>query len=160
MNRRAAALAILFASTLVGCDLGTKEVARRGLVGSPIRVVDGLFDLRYTENRDVAFSALRLIPESVRRPLVLSLQAAVAAAIVFLLARRKFQGTLEQLGLLLVLGGAVGNLVDRGLRGYVVDFLHLHGWPIFNLADVYIVVGVGLLVVQGLRRGPPRDATG
>lgn len=158
MNQRAALLAVLFASTLVGCDLGTKEVARRELPGQPVSVVAGLFDLRYAENRDVAFSALRLIPENVRRPLVLSLQAVVAGAIIFLLARRRHQGTLEQLGLLLVLGGAVGNLVDRGLRGYVVDFLHLHGWPIFNLADVYLVVGVGLLVVQGLRR--PRDATG
>jgi len=160
MSRRAALLALLFASTLVGCDLGTKEVARRGLLGRPVPVVAGFFDLRYTENRDVAFSAMRLIPENVRRPLVLSLQAIVAVAIIFLLARRKFHGALEQLGLLLVLGGAVGNLVDRGLRGYVVDFLHLHGWPVFNLADVYVVIGVGLLVVQGLRRGPPRDAAG
>jgi signal peptidase II len=60
-------------------------------------------------------------------------------------------------GLALVMGGAVGNLVDRALRGHVVDFIHVSGWPVFNVADVAIVAG-GLLVV--LARGHSRGEMG
>lgn len=57
-----------------------------------------------------------------------------------------------KLALALQLGGALGNLVDRVRFGYVVDFLDFHIWPVFNLADVAIVVGVGLLCWQLCRR--------
>jgi signal peptidase II len=63
-------------------------------------------------------------------------------------------------GLGLVLAGAVGNLTDRMIRGprfsgEVVDFIDLHVWPVFNLADSAIVVGAAILLVHGLRRHEP-----
>jgi signal peptidase II len=131
MQARVLLLSCLCVLGLVGCDLGSKQLAHSQLRRqAPVRVVAGVFDLRYTENRDVGFNALRAIPEKIRRPLVL------------------------------VLGGAIGNLADRALRGYVVDFLHLHGWPVFNLADVYLVAGTALLVVLGIRpRKTPQGPT-
>ena len=48
----------------------------------------------------------------------------------------------------LILGGAVGNLIDRGLYGYVVDFIDFHWWPVFNLADSAITIGITLLALS------------
>jgi len=53
--------------------------------------------------------------------------------------------------LALVLAGALGNLMDRLMRGYVVDFFYLHHWPVFNVADIWIALGVGLLGLSAMR---------
>ena len=70
---------------------------------------------------------------------------------------------LLSLGLALVLGGAVGNLIDRLRLGYVIDFIHLHyrdfHWPVFNVADIAITVGVGLVLLT-LFRAPPAPEEG
>lgn len=60
-----------------------------------------------------------------------------------------------QAGWAFILGGAFGNLADRILRGYVVDFIHLKGWPIFNVADIAVVVGFGLMFLARVRRRRP-----
>ena len=79
--------------------------------------------------------------------------------------RRRGQVTLEVAGYVLVLGGALGNLIDRLARGYVVDFIHVHHWPVWNVADAWVVLGVGALLLAGLRATAPpgsggsRDAT-
>lgn len=57
----------------------------------------------------------------------------------------------------LVVGGALGNLVDRIARGYVIDFIHVHGWPVFNVADIAVVAGMGLIALAQLAR-PRRPA--
>ena len=59
-----------------------------------------------------------------------------------------------RVGLALVLAGALGNYADRLLRGYVVDFIHVTHWPVFNIADVLLTVGGALVLLQGLRRQP------
>ena len=70
----------------------------------------------------------------------------------------------ERLAYAFILGGALGNGVDRALRGYVVDFLDFHDrgwhWPAFNVADIAIVCGAGLLIFSAFRRPPqaPREA--
>jgi lipoprotein signal peptidase len=62
------------------------------------------------------------------------------------LIRRRAELSPTTAGLALVAGGAAGNLLDRAVRGYVVDFIHVHGWPIFNVADVAIAAGAILLL--------------
>jgi signal peptidase II len=154
-------VALVLSAALAGCDLGTKHLAQTELrAAAPRPLVSGLLDLRYTENRDVAFNTLRWIPEGVRRPLLLAVNLCAMAAIIFLLVRDKARSTAERLGLLLVLGGAIGNFADRGLRGYVIDFIHLHGWPIFNLADIYLCLGAGLLLVESFRHARRARSTG
>ena len=76
----------------------------------------------------------------------------VGVLISFLLARalpRMAKGhPVPALAYALILGGAVGNLIDRGLYGYVVDFIDFHWWPVFNLADSAITIGITLLALS------------
>ncbi|HFD11728.1 MAG TPA: lipoprotein signal peptidase [Crenotrichaceae bacterium] len=82
--------------------------------------------------------------------IVLSLLASIA--IMIWIYRLPKQRRLEALGLSLVLGGAVGNLVDRVLLGYVVDFIDVYyrswHWPVFNVADSAITVGVAVMIID------------
>ena len=174
------ALLILFTVGLFGCDYATKSAAKATLEGTDgiavaPDVLRGAVELRYVENEDIAFSVLRRlgIPRS---PELLATLAAVALAIIIgaaIVARRKAARTevagdagraatetsadepgllLSRAGLALIVSGALGNLVDRLVRGYVVDFIHVKGWPVFNVADIAVVVGVGLIGLAHLRR--------
>jgi signal peptidase II len=131
---------------MVGCDHATKLAASAALRDRTVDVVPGVLDLQYTENHDVAFSLLRsaAIPG---RPTVLLLLAAIGCLFVAFVwwRRRHLATTLEHVGWSLTMAGAMGNMVDRVLRGYVVDFIHVRHWPIFNVADALVVVGVMLL---------------
>ena len=66
-------------------------------------------------------------------------------ALGFLLLRGRSQPRVRRLALVLVTAGAIGNYLDRLVRGYVVDFVYIHHWPVFNVADVYITAGYVLL---------------
>jgi len=144
-------LALLLLVSMVGCDHATKLAAKTHLEGSPaISLIDGVFELRYVTNDDVGFGALRWIPFSVRRPLMLSVGAVTILALMFLAFRRQ-AGRLERWAFVILLAGAIGNSADRLFRGEVVDFLHLTHWPIFNVADICLVVGMVLIVWVKLR---------
>lgn len=139
-----------------GCqsDLQTKRLAAESLKNKPaVPLISGYLDLRYTENEALSFSMLQSLPSHIRRPLLTTLQllSTVAVALLLLAARKRSFGTL--LPLLLILSGAFGNAWNRLQSGYVVDFIHFHigtafSWPIFNIADVLIAVGIGLLLLQ------------
>lgn len=116
---------------------------------------DDFFRLRYAENQGAAFGLFGGLPEKYRAPLfhLVSIGAAVLIAYFF----RKLRGTSDErfavVGLSLVLGGALGNYVDRLARGFVIDFIEVHWheqayWPAFNVADAAIVVGGLLLLID------------
>lgn len=144
---------------LVGCDHATKRLAETELRGhkSPT-VIANVLELRYTENRDIGFSLLRSVPERVRKPIIFTLAGAGLSLMVFMWVRRRSARWPEHIAFALILGGALGNLIDRIARGYVVDFIHLRHWPIFNAADVWLVAG-GILLVLAQRLQPPERAT-
>ena len=143
---------------LVGCDHVTKALAKSELEAQPARaVLEPVLKLRYVENTDVAFNLLRWIPLDVRGPLLIISGALAIIAVSGLLLQRRVTGWLRA-GLLLVLAGALGNYIDRLARGYVVDFIHVTHWPVFNVADVLITLGGALLLVQALRRQPTGPA--
>ncbi|GAC1363635.1 MAG: hypothetical protein NVSMB32_05390 [Actinomycetota bacterium] len=120
--------------------------------GQPALPVGGFFDLQLTRNPGGAFGILA------SSTLLFFLATIVIVAAVLVWGLRTGQAPLA-LGL--VAGGGLGNLLDRifrspgGLHGKVVDFIHFHFWPTFNLADSAIVIGVGMLIVLELR---PRRA--
>jgi signal peptidase II len=155
-------LALLIASLvlLVGCDHATKLWAHTELRRAPaIELVEGVVDLRYTSNENIAFSMLRELPSSVKSPLLIGFGTIAVAALVSYWYRRRHAPVLEQAAYVLCLGGAVGNLLDRIVRGYVVDFIHVHHWPIFNVADALLVAGVILLFLSHRRAAaPPGEA--
>lgn len=136
-------------------DRITKVLAERSLQDGPVELIPGVLDLRYTTNPGGAFGLFGGIPW-----LFASISAIVIVAIV--IASRRLPAPSSAVGLGLVLGGAVGNMVDRAIRGpafsgEVVDFIDLQVWPIFNLADSAIMIGAGTLLVAGLRRDQGRD---
>ena len=135
---------------LVGGDHVSKYVAKDGLEHQPPHaLVRGIFDLDYTENRDTGFGLLRTVPERIRTPALTSVQLLSGLVFLFLALRRSARRR-ARMSLLLISAGALGNGLDRLGRGYVVDFLHIHYWPVFNVADIYITVGAILLVAASL----------
>ena len=126
-------------------DRGTKVWAESTLVDSPIEVIDGVLTLRFTTNSGGAFSIGGSAPWIFVTASVLVIAIIVATAF-------RHTSVLSAAAVGLILGGALGNLTDRairgdGFRGRVVDFIDVHVWPIFNLADTAIVIGAVLLAV-------------
>lgn len=144
---------------LVGCDHATKLAAKSELQdGGPRNVLSSVLRLQYVENRDVAFNLLRLVPEGPRRHLLTIFGAIAIVALAAVVIRGRGSRATRG-GFLLILAGAVGNYVDRLARGYVVDFIRVPYWPVFNVADVLVVVGVGLLFWDHAKRARLNAAT-
>jgi len=147
----------IFASLLflVGCDHATKGVAKGELdAGATHELIRGVVDLRYAENTDIAFNLLRWVPETIRGPGLLVVGALAIVGLGLLLLRARSEPGLRRFALVLITAGALGNYLDRVARGYVVDFVHVHHWPIFNVADVYVTLG-WLLLGLGFFIHPP-----
>lgn len=147
------------AAVAVALDQATKALALASLdPGESVPVIDGVLHWTLQFNPGAAFGLFR------RFPVVFTVLAA-AIAVAILSNLRKVSDRTTAIALGLVLGGAVGNLVDRiarrpGLfRGHVVDFIDFRVWPVFNLADTAVVTGAGLLVLGSWlgerRKGAP-----
>jgi signal peptidase II len=125
---------------------------------APREEITGFFNLVLAYNKGAAFSMLASAP-GWQTPLLIAF-ALVAAVVVTVLILRNREKRLLCLGLALILGGAVGNLIDRLRYGHVVDFLDFHAlgwhWPAFNVADSGITVGAVLLILEGFVRHEER----
>lgn len=160
-SSRAGALALLVCvGGLVGCDHATKIAAESALRDrAALPVVPGVVDLSYTENHGVAFSALERLslhpPAWALVAVALAMTAVVAAEWA---RRRRVARWPEHAGFALVVAGALGNALDRIARGHVVDFIHVRFWPVFNVADVLVVAGIGVLLLA--RFQVPRPVPG
>lgn len=155
MRAELAKYAVLLFVLAGGCgsDLYTKQLATEGLAdGDVVPLVSGYLDLRYTENEGAAFSALGDLPDGVRVPVLIGLQGLISLVMCLVIIRLRRRSLLTLLPFALILAGGLGNLIDRIRFGSVVDFVHFHvqgafSWPIFNLADVWIAVGIALLAL-------------
>jgi signal peptidase II len=150
MRATASRVAVLaWLTLLVGCDHVTKVAAKAELEGQqPRELVRGVLDLQYVENTDVAFNLLRWVQVDIRTPVLVVAGAFAVLCLAFILLRRPQDDILlKRIGLLLITAGALGNYLNRVGRGYVIDFVHLHHWPVFNVADAYVLVGAVLLGV-------------
>lgn len=146
---------LLLALAVVGLDQLTKVLAVRLLQpGSRIPVIADFFDLTLIYNTGAAFSFLAGA-SGWQRWFFVAIGVVAALFLVFLLARHSGQ-RLFALGVALILGGAVGNVIDRIHIGKVVDFLLFYHdryyWPAFNIADSAITLGVALLIIDEFRR--------
>lgn len=129
-------------------------IAREVPLHDTIPVIRGFFYITHVENRGAAFSLFADSPSQWKMGMLVVFSV-IALVIVFsLLWRNSHCMSSTGVGLALILGGALGNLWDRLLRGRVVDFLLFYigdyPWPAFNVADSAIVVGAGLLVFEVL----------
>ena len=144
---------------LAGIVVALDQITKFAVLGSFAfaerrAVIDGLFDLTLVYNEGAAFSFLAGAG-GWQRWLFTGIGVAASAFIVWLLRRHGDQ-KLFSLGLALILGGAIGNVIDRLIHGRVVDFLLFYWdrfyWPAFNAADSAITVGAALLIVDELAR--------
>jgi signal peptidase II len=144
------ALAVL----IVAVDQLTKLAIERLFDYGDVRPVTGFFNLVLTYNKGAAFSFLAGA-SGWQKQFLTGIGIVASLAIVYLLARHGTQ-KLFSLALALILGGAVGNVIDRIAHGHVIDFLDFHWrgwhWPAFNVADSAIVCGAALLIIDELRR--------
>jgi len=143
----------LIAVAIILLDQATKRVIVGTLrLGQGLPIVPGFFDLVLVLNPGAAFSFLATLPDSVRNPFFITISVTAVILILVYRTRHLQQHELASLSLALVLGGAIGNLIDRLRYGMVVDFLLVHvyeyHWPAFNVADSAISVGVTLMVLE------------
>lgn len=132
-----------------------------------ITVSPSFFRLRYAENPGAAWGMFRDLPPHVRGPLFHAVSIAAVGFIAYYFSKLKGESDERWaiIGLPLVLGGAVGNYLDRLARGFVIDFLEAHwfdkaAWPSFNVADAAICIGVGMLLIDAtVRKEQPAAAT-
>lgn len=184
-RRTPRALLIMIASFVVytALDLGTKEWAlehlsreRSGekpalcvptpqghtpyqrLPLEPVSLIKGVLKLNYAENCGAAFSMLRSAPAGLRVA-VFGISAVGAVIVLISMFVRGSGGRAFAAAVPLIASGAVGNLSDRMRHGFVVDFFQvdpqLFNYPVFNVADIAIAVGVGLLLLDSM--GKPRS---
>jgi signal peptidase II len=137
----------------LGADQASKAWARSELpAGRPVPVIDGYWDWELSYNPGAAFS---LFDDGTMRVALSIFGVLATAAIGWMIVRSKPERRVERIALAMIAGGAVGNLVDRIGSGVVTDFVrwrvHDHRWPIFNVADAALLVGVAVLLVDGWR---------
>lgn len=153
MNRRKYIIFTIVATIAMAADQLTKVLARQSLRNAPVKtVVDGYFDLRYSENAGVAFGMMQGLPFG--RLLLALLAVGAFLLVIYYLAKTEPEQTRLHVALGFIGGGAVGNLIDRIAFGRVTDFIvwkvGVHEWPAFNIADAALVIGVALMALDML----------
>ncbi len=133
----------LVAAAAVAADQLTNHLVASALALDTGVDVLGPFSIHHVRNSGIAFGLF-----ASRTSAVIVLTTVAVGAMLAFYARSAQRHPLLPVALGLVLGGSVSNLVDRVRLGYVTDFLDLRWWPAFNLADTFIVVGVGLLFLS------------
>ena len=142
---------LLVAAVVLALDQLTKAIVRSSMkLGESRHVFAGLLDITYVHNKGVAFGALA------GGGAILAALAGVAlgAIVVYFVMRSRTPYLWLPVGMLL--GGALGNLLDRARDGAVTDFIDFPWWPAFNVADIAITFGV--LTLLYVLEGPPRRA--
>jgi len=121
------------------------------LVHQSIKIIDNFFYITYVKNTGAAWSIL-----SGKQIFLIIFSIIVVIMLIIYLCKKKEYNKFEIYGYSLLLGGAIGNLVDRIIYGYVIDYLNFYifnyDFPIFNIADCCIVIGIMLLFIDTWRK--------
>lgn len=139
-------------TAIIFVDQATKVVVDRSMpLHHSIPIIDGFFSLTYVRNTGAAFGLFAGSAEMFRRPFLIAVSL-VAIGFIFTMLRRlpdREKGLSTALAF--IVGGAMGNLIDRLVYGEVIDFLDCfwgrYHWPAFNIADSFITIGVGMTMV-------------
>lgn len=119
-------------------------VASQMVPGESIPVISEIFHITYVQNRGAAFSMM----QGQWVFLILLPCAAILTALIILFWKRKNWNICMNLAIAFICGGGLGNLIDRITQGYVVDLFDFRVFPVFNIADIFICVGCGLLLLD------------
>ena len=133
---------------VVALDQFTKALVMKSMVpGESIPILQDIFHLTYVLNPGAAFGIL-----SNQRAFLLATGAVLIVATAYFYPLLKKSDGCLQLGATMILSGAVANLIDRVQTGFVVDFFDFRIWPVFNVADIAIVLGMGFMIYSILFR--------
>jgi signal peptidase II len=131
------------------------DIVSRSCVGHPVSVVDGVWEWRLSMNPGSAFGLFS--SQNGARILLSIVGIAAVIGMLWMLRKARSDQKILHWALALVAGGAVGNLIDRIYFGVVTDFIlwryQTHEWPVFNVADIVLVVGVGLMFIDIQKEG-------
>ncbi len=133
-------------------DQITKILVVNSLVpGENIEIIKNIFSIIYTNNTGAAFSILLG-----KRIFLIVVAVLIIGVLLYYIKRNKIEKKIDIIALSFIIGGSLGNLIDRIIRGYVIDFISIkignYNFPIFNVADILIVIGVFLLLLSSRRR--------
>lgn len=138
----------LLSAVLITIDLISKKFAVQFLaMGKEIILIPNYLRLIYVENRGAAFGILENFPL-----IMIIVGLGVAWYILYYVYAELCKSRLQYYGLIFLFTGTIGNLLNRMFLGYVVDFIDLPHWPTFNFADIFINIGVALLIIYLLRK--------
>ncbi len=131
----------------VALDQLTKYLIRANMeLGSSIPLIDGIFHITYIHNSGAAFSTF----QNKTAFLIVMQVVVIAAVLIYLVKKRRKEHWCLLFSLSLIAAGGIGNLIDRAVNGYVVDFFDFRVWPVFNVADMSVCIGCGLLAIYVL----------
>ncbi|MGM0413949.1 MAG: signal peptidase II [Bacillota bacterium] len=133
----------IFFLFLLSLDQGSKlYIENNFLLGESQPVIEGIFHFTYVRNTGVSFGML-----ADNLFLILILQLIIIFILIYLKIKLLPDHFFINFCFVFVLAGAIGNLIDRFIYGYVIDFFDFQIWPVFNFADIYIVLGVFGLIL-------------
>ena len=144
--------------SIIALDQLTKQiVVQKFFLNETYPVIQGIFDLTHVRNPGAAFGMLSRLDASVRIPFFIIVPLIALGVIGYLFRKLEETEILMAFALSMVIGGAIGNLIDRAAYNYVIDFLLFHWqdkahYPAFNIADAGICVGVAFLVFDTIRK--------
>jgi len=146
----------VWVAAIVICDQITKAIVDRTMsLYDSIQIIDGLFNLTYVRNTGAAFGIFAGSHEVFRRPFLIGVSIVAIGFILVMLRRLREDATGLAVALAFILGGAIGNLIDRIVYGEVIDFLDVYWstyhWPAFNIADSFITIGVTITLFYLVR---------
>jgi signal peptidase II len=151
-------IALVTGLVVLVLDQVTKAIVERTMALNESIPLLAFFSLTYVRNTGAAFGILRELDAALRLPLFVLVTLLAVAALVSYLRQLRSDDSIVAASLGGILGGAAGNLICRVRYGEVIDFAHLHyrgfDWPMFNLADSAITVGVAIVLWHSLRASP------
>jgi len=136
---------------LVAFDLLSKKIVFDSIDLHTFISLTFFLDLTHIHNFGISFGLF----SGLISPWILIILGLLVVAFIFYLMKSA-SDTLEEWGLLIIISGAISNIIDRILNGYVIDFINFHYksffWPAFNFADIYITIGIIMIVINVLRK--------
>lgn len=135
-------------------QLSKRMVIDNMVPGQSFRLIDDLVSITYVQNTGAAFGLFRGF-----NWILLLIGVAVLYLIYFYDHRISTRNRLYQITLGIIFGGSLGNIMDRFMRGFVVDFIDFHVWPVFNVADTAINIGVVILILSLFSKKERKDVS-
>ncbi len=154
-------LVLVVSSSVFIADHLTKHWIEKNMsFQDSVETIPGALHIVRVHNRGAAFGLFNNPGWKGTRPLLTAASFIALGIVIFFILKVEYQQKTLLASLSLILGGALGNLIDRIFKGYVVDMIYMHigkyGWPAYNLADVAITIGVFAIIIMSMKEKEER----